>query len=468
MSMNRSEALRAVQTRSADLRRELGLKDLALAQILIVVGSGWVGLAAKLGSASVLYWIAGMALFYFPLALTVDHLNRWMPLEGGLYQWAKFAYGESMGFFVGWNFWAFVTIFVSGLGLSVVSGIGYAWAGGPEWAENPWIVAGANLAVALFLVVSALIGLGWGKWLHNLASAALIAVFAALIALPFLVESSLATVEFRLPELSLLNVALFGKMAVYGLAGLECVAILAGECKRPQSAVGKSALLAGPVIGLLYILGTQSVLRFVDPEKVDLIQPISQVFQTALGPAGAAALLVSVVVLLLLARDCSQASLVFSAASRMPLVAGWDRLLPQWFTRLSRGSRTPVNAILTAGLAIFVAASLGQTGVGAQEAFQLLQSAAGVLFAVNYLVMFSIPLWHAWRGAAPVASSVKAASACGLAVTAVFTVLSIVPVIEVEDPFQYGLKIAVAAVAINLLGGAVYWSGRRRAPSAER
>ena len=73
----------------AALRKELGLGDLVLAQVLCVVGSSWVGIAAKLGRAHVVFWLVAMLVFYVPLAAVVIYLNRLMPLEGGLYQWAK-------------------------------------------------------------------------------------------------------------------------------------------------------------------------------------------------------------------------------------------------------------------------------------------------------------------------------------------------------------------------------------------
>ncbi|HEX4810557.1 MAG TPA: hypothetical protein VH325_16590, partial [Bryobacteraceae bacterium] len=46
-----------------ELRRELGLRDLVLTQVLCVVGSGWVGVAAKLGQAHAVFWIGSMLLF---------------------------------------------------------------------------------------------------------------------------------------------------------------------------------------------------------------------------------------------------------------------------------------------------------------------------------------------------------------------------------------------------------------------
>src|SRR6059058_5571686 len=89
-------------TNSPILPRELGLTDLALTQVLFVVGLPWVGVAAKQGPSHVVFWLIAMVLFYVPSAVVVIHLNRLMPLEGGLYQWAKLGFDDLTGFLVAW------------------------------------------------------------------------------------------------------------------------------------------------------------------------------------------------------------------------------------------------------------------------------------------------------------------------------------------------------------------------------
>src|SRR5215831_12228343 len=109
----------AVEAREADLRKDLGLTDLALTQILFIVGLPWVGVAAKQGPAHIFYWVIAAALFYVPSAVVVIHLNRLMPLEGGLYQWAKLGFNELTGFLVAWNLWLFAILNTSETGLQV-------------------------------------------------------------------------------------------------------------------------------------------------------------------------------------------------------------------------------------------------------------------------------------------------------------------------------------------------------------
>src|SRR6478735_9860429 len=92
-----------VKAHSDAFKKELGLRDLVLTQIVFVVGSSWVGTAAKLGKSHLFFWLLAILLFYIPQAAVVIYLSRLMPLEGGIYQWAKLAFNEFTGFIVAWN-----------------------------------------------------------------------------------------------------------------------------------------------------------------------------------------------------------------------------------------------------------------------------------------------------------------------------------------------------------------------------
>ena len=107
------------------LRRELGLSDLVFTQILFIVGLPWVGVAAKQGPAHVVFWLIAIALFYIPSAIVVIYLNRLMPLEGGLYQWAKLGFNDFAGFMVAWNLWLFAILNTSETGIQVTQYLAY-------------------------------------------------------------------------------------------------------------------------------------------------------------------------------------------------------------------------------------------------------------------------------------------------------------------------------------------------------
>src|SRR5213075_1614774 len=141
-------AERNVKEHSVALKKPLGLGDLVLTQIVFIVGSSWVGTAAKLGPAHLFFWLLAILLFYIPQAAVVIFLNRLMPLEGGLYQWAKLGFIEFAGFMVAWNLWLYVIVFTSEIGLQCATYLSYAI--GPSAA---WMTASGGFVALASAVV---------------------------------------------------------------------------------------------------------------------------------------------------------------------------------------------------------------------------------------------------------------------------------------------------------------------------
>src|SRR4026208_1563031 len=153
---------------AVELRRDLGLADLTLTQVLFIVGLPWVGVAAKQGPAHVLYWLAAIVLFYLPSAAVVIHLNRAMPLEGGLYQWAKLGFSDLVGFLVAWNLWLFAILNTSEIGLQITQYFHYLMGPrGAALAADRAFVTLVNVAILIGLVIVTIRGLSLGQWVHK-------------------------------------------------------------------------------------------------------------------------------------------------------------------------------------------------------------------------------------------------------------------------------------------------------------
>jgi amino acid transporter len=149
------QAEHLAELKSGELKKELRLGDLILSQALYIVGIQWLGTAGKLGSAHVMYWIPAVLLFYIPSGIDVTHLAAEMPLEGGLYQWAKLRFGELTGFLVAVNLWATVVLTVASTMSMLADNISYAAGPSGAWtlrassstppsapsssAESPWL-----------------------------------------------------------------------------------------------------------------------------------------------------------------------------------------------------------------------------------------------------------------------------------------------------------------------------------------
>jgi len=385
------------------LKRQLGLRDLVLAQVLCVVGSGWVGVAAELGRAQALTWVAAMLLFYFPMAVVVIGLNRIMPLEGGLYVWARRAFGGLGGFLTAWNLWVYGIAVTAAILYAIPTELAYLIGPKAAWLPENHLASLAIVgSIIAAVTLAAARGLEWGKWIHNIGGMAMITAFVALILLPAWalwrhrsgqpgmdhgMEFALA-----LPPYNLHSMALFGQMLVGALSGLEYIAIFAGESRQPERNITRSVWIASPIICAMFILGTGSVVAFARPGQIDLIAPIPQTLRIALGNSGVGNVVAIAAILLVQLRLLGAASYLFTGVTRLPMTVGWDDLLPKWFTRLHPRWKTPVNSILcTSGLMLLLVV-LGSVGVHAQEAFQVLSNASLTHYELMYMAMFAIPM----------------------------------------------------------------------------
>jgi amino acid transporter len=257
------------------------------------------------------------------------------------------------------------------------------------------------------------------------------------------------------PVMSLLSLNLLGKMGFGAFGGFEYVAIHAGECRDPVRSITKATAVAAPIIVLMFVLGTSSVLALVPNDRIDLIAPIPQLLSIGFGPLGAAAAIVPITLTAMMAIRLAQASVNFAGSARLPMVAGWDSLLPAWFTRLNARTRTPVNSILVVGGATFVLSTLGLIQVGKQEAFQLLWNSAGIFYALTYLAMFAVPFGLS-RTRMLVPWWVKLCAISGLLMTVLYISLSVLPIVPVASRTIFALKIAGLIVVTNVLGLALF------------
>lgn len=169
----------------------------------------------------------------------------------------------------------------------------------------------------------------------------MLVVFVALIALPFRNHlagrpTQYAPFALSLPAISVLSLNLLGKMSFGAMSGFDSMAVFAGECRDASKAIGRSVIIAA-----MFVLGTSSVVALVPAGQIDLVSPISQALTLDTRPGDPGASLIPLVTAALLFSFIAQQALTFAVTTRLPLVAGWDKLLPDWFGRLHPRRKTP-------------------------------------------------------------------------------------------------------------------------------
>ena len=447
-----------------ELRRQLNLRDLVLAQVLTVVGSSWVGIAAGVGRAQLVVWLLAFSLFYAPMAVAVYQLNRQMPLEGGLYEWARRAFGDTAGFMTAWNIWAYALSSIATILFQVPSEMAYmigpAAAGLPE---NHRVVYAMLATIVGLLTWTAVRGLSLGKWIHNVSGASMMAAFALLIISPMWAWLHGAPLHYapwalHLPPTDPTSLSLLGQV-LFAASGLEYIAIMAGETHAAGTAIGRSVVMATPIILIMFVLGTAAVVSLHEVHAgtpSNYVAPIPQTLTLAFGQGGLAAFAAKAAIALMQIRILGAASFLFTGATRLPMTAGWDHLVPEWFTRLHPRYLTPTNSIYVTGGVVAALLVLGSAGVHAAEAFGVLNDASSEFYALAYLAMFLIPICgtRALRRALPR----WVAPICALGVLAILFVLvmNAYPFVDVASPGVFAAKILGTVLLVNACGFGFY------------
>ena len=462
------EAVTRAASRDAPaLRRTMRFGDVVLFLVVAVVAPRWIATAAATGPSALVVWAIGFVGFFVPLGLTVIELTRRFPQEGGMYVWAREAFGDFAGFMTAWLYWCSNLVFFPALLYFTAGNALYAAGPGAlAHSSDPAYFVTVSLGGLLLAFALNLVGLDVGKWLHNLGAIGTWAPITLLIA-----AGAVAFARFGpatplsggalLPGTHLADFALWSTIA-FAFAGLEIASFMGEEVVDARRTIPRALLLTGVIVTALYVLGTAAVLVAIPAAEVSGLQGVMQAIARTGERAGFPAVTGLVAVLITLGSLGSVGAWLASVA-RLPFVVGLDRHLPAAFARLHPRWGTPYWALIvqTVGAALFTL--LGQAGSSVRGAYDALNSMALIVSFVPYLVVFAAAIrLDRGSGAASMRPLRIALAALGFATTAFSIGLALIPTESAGSPGLAIFKVAGGSAAIAAVGAALYARRPRR------
>src|ERR1700752_1008061 len=146
----------------------MGFWDVLLFNIATVLGPRWIAAAGHNGTSSISLWVLAALFFFVPGAFVINELSSRFPDEGGLYVWAKEAFGDFHGFVAGWTYWIYTIFYFPGLLLASAAMSAYVIGPrGAPLAEDRAFLLIVSLALLVVAVGMNIVGLNVGKWLQN-------------------------------------------------------------------------------------------------------------------------------------------------------------------------------------------------------------------------------------------------------------------------------------------------------------
>jgi len=459
------------------LRKEMGFWDVLLFNIATVLGPRWIAAAAHTGTSSISLWIIAAVFFFIPSALVINELSSRFPNEGGLYVWAKEAFGDFHGFVAGWTYWIYTVFYFPGLLLASAAMSAYIIGeGGASLEHNRQFLLFVSLGYLVVAVVLNIIGLNIGKWLQNAGGVSTYAPLLVLVALGgflWLRHGSVTHLTWTnaLPIWNWDTVNFWSQIA-FAFTGLELVSAMSQEVRDPQRTLPRAVFAAGALIAAMYVVGTIAVMALVPPAEVSTT---SGVFHAI--TVGSVALKIGflgiLAALLVTVGNAGGVGSTVAGIARVPFVVGIDRYLPAAFGKIHPRWKTPYVSIIVqavvSGLILFLSQINSPT---VQAAYQILIDAAIILYFIPFLYMFAaaIKLFgrhdRAENADAVLIPGGKAGvwtvSILGFAIVLLGIIVSLVPPGDSLDKVGFELRLIGGTVAAIALGLSLYWRGARQ------
>ncbi|MFO7872780.1 MAG: amino acid permease [Candidatus Undinarchaeales archaeon] len=321
----------------SDLKRNIKFGPLLLLTINAIIGTGIFfvpAIAAGIaGNASIISWLLVGVVSVF-IAMCFAELSSIYPKCGGVYEYAKNAFGETTGFITGWMGWVVANITVAML---VVGSFSYL-------AEIVPIPHNIKIIIAIAFVVG--MNLVNIRGINLSIKVLLFFAIATILALWFLISWGVYSVNvgqlinvFNVPSGKIFIAMVFILETFFGW---ETVSYLSEETENPKKVIPK-AMIYGTICVVLFAIAIVAVVLGVLPwETIAASEsPLVKAAHVFMPPA-----LIDFVAILIFLNIIGGATAWIITTPRLIFALSRDGLLPKAFSKVHKKYKTPVNAII--------------------------------------------------------------------------------------------------------------------------
>ncbi len=333
-----------MQNSSEKLVRGISRWDLTAIAVNTIIGAGIFGLpskvAALIGGYSLLAFVACAVIVGFIVLCFAEVASRFRE-TGGMYLYAKEAFGAVVGFEVGWLYWIVrVTTFAANCNL-LLAYLGFFVPTANEGALRIILIS----FVVILLTTVNFLGVKESVILTNIFTVGKLVpllIFAA-VGL-FFIQPANFTFDVA-PSYDAFSSAVL--LLIYAYVGFEAATIPAGETKEPQKNVPFALLTALGFCAVLYIL-IQIVSIGTLPELAASERPLADAAGKFMGSFGASFIAVGALISIL-----GNLNGGFLAASRLPFAMAEQREIPQVIGKTHERFKTPYISLFLTAIVMF-------------------------------------------------------------------------------------------------------------------
>lgn len=398
-------------------KKELGLLQASALVVGNMVGAGVFLLptaVAVFGSVGLLGWGLTTVGAIF-LSLVFARLSKRHPQTGGPYVYARAAFGDFVGFQVGWSYW--ISIWVSNSAVTIAL-VGFLAALFPVLDTHPLYSLGASLAFVWGLTFVNCVSLRTVGEIQVFTTLLKLLPLIALCTIGFLeVETVNFTPFLREDTTFLQGLSGAAALTLFSFMGLESATVPAERIKDPERTIPLATVLGTCVTALLYIGSTAAVIGILG---VEATAQDPAAFATASGKAlGSWAL--PLVAITAAVSSFGGLNGWILLQGQIAMATANDGLFPSFFAKMSSKGLPVVGLVISGALVSILLFLNYETGLAEQLRFLVTLTTFAVLLPYLYASAAELYFQLKERHCTPVKYPVRSLVVTVLALVYAFT-----------------------------------------------
>ena len=379
-------------TNNSSSKKTLGVFALVTINMCIIFSVRGFPLLAEEGLSLVFYLLFSALTFLVPTALICAELSSAWPSRGpgGVYIWAREAFGTRWAFLSVWFQWISAVVWFPTVLSFIAATVAYIF--NPSLAENKIFILVVVLGIYWLATIVNLMGMKEVGWISTLGISSTFITALVIIVLGGLwliqgkpIEISL-TLHDLIPNLSSMDNLVFLAGVMVIISGIEVSAVHTDAVKNPQRTLPLAILICTVLSCTLLLFGSLALAIVVPHKDISLVAGLMEAFEFFFKNYHLE-WMVPVIAVLIVAGSVAEVSSWILGPSKGFLVSSKDGSLPPFFQKMNRNN-IPTNILLVQGIIVTVLMVVFVLMPSVNSAYWILTALNAQLYLLMYIIMF--------------------------------------------------------------------------------
>ena len=374
-------------------RKIMGVFGLVMINVIAVDSLRSLPATAQYGFSVIFYYTIATLMFFIPTALIAGELATAWPKTGGIYVWAKEAFGKNTAFILVCLQWIYNVCWYPTILSLMMATLAYAFK--PALATNSYYMFFSISAAFWLIAVINCFGLKISNYLTTFSSVFGIIIpigVVIILGVIWLMSGHNSEIAFTrtsfFPDLTNLNNLAFLTSVLFSLMGMEMSATHAQEVRNPQRDYPRALLISSVIILASFVFASLAIAVVVPHDKLNVVTGLLEAYQLFFAHFHILWVMPLVAILIVCGGAGGVGAWLLGPVKAL-LAASQDGVLPKSFAKTNR-HHVPQKLIMFQGIVFMLVMSAFLFMPTVSASFWLLGVLTSQLSLIYYIGLFIV------------------------------------------------------------------------------